>query len=74
MKSTTEAHMLAQFGPLMTYQALAGVLSRSVGGLRLGLRTEAPWAQQLRQARRRVGKRVYFHTATIAKFVDGENE
>lgn len=72
MKSTTEAHLLEKFGPLMPLPALATLLNRSVGGIRLGLRTDAPWAQQLRQARRKIGKRVYFRTADVAKFVDGD--
>lgn len=72
--TTTTEHLLEKHGPLMTLDALAALLDRSVGGIRLGLRTEAPWAQQLRQARRKVGKRVYFRTLDVAKFVDGDNE
>lgn len=69
---TTETHLLEKHGPLMTLDALAHLLDRSVGGIRLGLRTDAPWAVQLKQARRKVGKRVYFRTAEVARFVDGD--
>lgn len=78
MKTTTDTtdatkqYMLAKFGPVMTLDDLAAVLDRSVGGIRLGLRTDAPWAQQLRQARRKVGKRVYFVTAGVAAFLSDE--
>lgn len=69
---TTEIHLLEKHGPLMTLDALAHLLDRSVGGIRLGLRTNAPWALQLNRARRKVGKRVYFRTVDVAKLVDGE--
>lgn len=69
---TTETHLLEKHGPLMTLDALAHLLDRSVGGIRLGLRTDAPWAVRLKQARRKVGKRVYFRTSEVARFVDGD--
>lgn len=70
---TTETHLLEKHGPLMTLDALAALLDRSVGGIRLGLRTDAPWATQLKQARRKVGRRVYFRTSLVARLVDGDD-
>lgn len=70
---TTETHLLEKHGPLMTLPAVAALLDRSVGGIRLGLRSNAPWAMQLRQARRKLGKRVYFRTSLVAALVDGES-
>ena len=70
---TTETHLLEKHGPLMTLDALAHLLDRSVGGIRLGLRTNnAPWQVHLNRARLRVGRRVYFRTVDVAKLVDGE--
>lgn len=69
---TTQEYLLEKCGPLMTLEQLATLLDRSVGGVRLGLRSNAPWAIKLNEARRKVGKRVYFKTFDVARFVDGE--
>lgn len=71
--SPTQAYLLEKHGPMMTLDALAALLDRSVGGVRLGLRTNVPWAEQLKKARKKVGKRVYFRTVDVARFVDGED-
>ena len=68
--TATENHLLQTYGPLMTLDQLATMLNRSVGGVRLGLRTSAPWAIKLQSARRKVGRRVYFRTTAVASFID----
>lgn len=61
-----------QYGPLLSIHQLAKVLDRSAEGLRLSLRTDSEWARPINAARLKLGRRVYFRTAEIAKALGGE--
>jgi hypothetical protein len=67
--STAEI-LIAKFGPLMTLAQLAGILGRSIEGLRFGLRSNSEFACKINAARVRFGRRVYFHTVKIAAVLD----
>jgi Arc/MetJ-type ribon-helix-helix transcriptional regulator len=68
---STEAMLLAQFGPTLTYADLAKLLKRREGGLRQTLYVcRAPWCQRLIAARFRIGRRSVFKTPLVAAFLD----
>lgn len=67
----TEKWLTDRYGPLMTLQDLATVLNRSADGLRLSLYGQTELSRHLRDARRKIGRRVYFRTAAVAQLVDG---
>ena len=67
----TEKWLTDRYGPLMTLQDLATVLNRSADGLRLSLYGQTELSRQLHDARRKIGRRVYFRTAAVAQLVDG---
>ena len=64
--------LTGQYGPLLSMAQLAKVLDRSAEGLRVSLRNDTEWARQLNAAKMKLGRRVYFRTAEIAKFLGGE--
>lgn len=67
----TRAHLLSQYGPLLTYRQLAGLLDRTVGGLKASLsRPSTEDARSLREARVRVGGRAYFRTHQVAELLE----
>ena len=70
---TVEQTLLESYGPLMSIAQLAKMLDRSPEGLRIGLRTRAPWAEQINSARLRIGRRVYFRTPEIAAFIASDS-
>ena len=67
-----EEALTGQYGPLLSMAQLAKVLDRSAEGLRVSLRNDTEWARQLNAAKMKLGRRVYFRTAAIAKFLGGE--
>ncbi|MBN9329542.1 MAG: plasmid-related protein [Comamonas sp. SCN 67-35] len=67
-----EEALTGQYGPLLSMAQLAKVLDRSAEGLRVSLRNDTEWARQLNAAKMKLGRRVYFRTAEIAKFLGGE--
>jgi len=67
-----EEALTGQYGPLLSIAQLAKVLDRSAEGLRVSLRNDTEWAKQLNAAKMKLGRRVYFRTAEIAKFLGGE--
>ncbi len=67
-----EEALTGQCGPLLSMAQLAKVLDRSAEGLRVSLRNDTEWARQLNAAKMKLGRRVYFRTAEIAKFLGGE--
>lgn len=71
---TIEQHLIAQYGPLLTLDQLAVLLHRSRDGLRLTLRGDSDLAKSLRPARLKMGRRVLFRAAVIAKLLDGIQE
>ena len=67
-----EEALTGQYGPLLSMAQLAKVLDRSAEGLRVSLRNDTEWARQCNAAKMKLGRRVYFRTAEIAKFLGGE--
>lgn len=67
-----EEALTGQYGPLLSMAQLAKVLDRSAEGLRVSLRNDTEWAKQLNATKMKLGRRVYFRTAEIAKFLGGE--
>lgn len=51
---------------------LAKVLDRSAEGLRISLRSDSDWSRPINAAKLKLGRRVYFRTAEIAKVLSGE--
>lgn len=70
--STTETYLLEKFGPLLSLEQLAGIMHRSVDGLRLSLAQGGEISQKFGPARLKVGRRVYFRCALVAPILDGE--
>lgn len=58
--------LIREYGPLMSMTALSTVLSRSVEGLRISLRTKSDWSNKINACRLKIGRRVYFRTSQIA--------
>ncbi len=67
-----EEALTRQYGPLLSVAQLARVLDRSAEGLRISLRTESEWSKPINSARLKLGRRVYFRTAQIARVLSGE--
>jgi len=63
--------LTSTYGPLLSITQLAKVLDRSAEGLRLSLRLDSDWSRRINVARMKLGRRVYFRTAEIAKFLNG---
>lgn len=70
--TTTESFLLEKFGPLISLEQLAGILDRSVDGLRLSLSQNGEIAQKFGPARQKIGRRVYFRSALVAPILDGQ--
>jgi hypothetical protein len=73
MISKTENYLLEKFGPLLSLANLAGLLGRSIGGLRLSLTQNSEMAAKFKKARKKIGRRVYFRSSVIAQVLDEEN-
>lgn len=71
---TTEQTLIQKYGPLLTLMQLAELLDRSADGLRLTIRGNSEFAIKLQSARRRLGRRVYFKAADVARLIDGDEE
>lgn len=67
-----EEALTKEYGPLLSYVQLAKVLDRSAEGLRIALRTDSDWTRPINAARLKLGRRVYFRTAEVAKMLSGE--
>lgn len=67
-----EEALTSKYGPLLSIVQLAKVLDRSAEGLRISLRSETDWTRHINAARLKLGRRVYFRTAEIAKILSGE--
>lgn len=70
--NTTENYLLEKFGPLLSLQQLAGLLNRSVDGLRLSLSQNGEMSQKFGPARKKIGRRIYFRSSVIASVLDAE--
>lgn len=61
------------YGPMLTVAQLAKVLDRSTKGLTISLlRADSDWARAINAAKLKIGRRVYFRTPDIARFLTGE--
>ena len=70
--SATHQYLLAHYGPLLTFKHLAEVMHLSPNGVRMAIvRKRQPLAAALGQARRQLGRRVYFEARVVAEAIDG---
>lgn len=70
MNTNTESFLLQKYGPLLSLVQLAGLLDRSVDGLRLSLRQDGEMAAKFNPARKKIGRRVYFRSVVVAQVLD----
>lgn len=65
-------YMLDKYGPLISQHDLAELLNKSYISLHSFLqRSNSDEAQQLRDAKRQVGRRCFFNTLKISAFLEG---
>jgi hypothetical protein len=68
--ASTYQYLLSRYGPLLTLKHLAEVLHSTPNGLRMTLaRRREPLSLALSRSRRRLGRRVYFDAALVAKAI-----
>ncbi len=67
-----EEVLTKEYGPLLSIVQLAKVLDRSAEGLRISLRGNSGWSGPINAARLKLGRRVYFRTADIARVLSGK--
>lgn len=72
MSANTESYLLEKYGPLLSLEQLAGLLDRSVDGLRLTLTQNGELAEKFNPARKKIGRRVYFRSAIVAQVLDSD--
>lgn len=65
----TRSALEQQFGVLMTLDQLAKLLDRSREGLRVTMHSNSDLGTQLQLARIKIGRRIHFKTALIAKIL-----
>ncbi|MBZ0070144.1 MAG: hypothetical protein K8I04_00215 [Gammaproteobacteria bacterium] len=69
--SATHQYLLPHYGPLLTFKHLAEVMYLSPNGVRMAIaRKRQPLAVALGQARRQLGRRVYFEARVVAEAID----
>jgi len=69
---TIEDQLSAKYGPVLTIVQLAEVLHRSAEGLRISIRSNSDCSKSINAARLKVGRRVYFRTADVARLLSGD--
>ena len=69
---TTEETLLARYAgaTLLSIEQLAEILHRSKDGLRISLVGDNDLSRKILPCRVKLGRRVYFRTADIAKVID----
>ena len=72
MGVTTEELILSRTGgsPLLSLAQVAEILHRSPDGLRITLSGDNEIARNLKPCRIKIGRRVYFRVAGVARFID----
>lgn len=67
--------MFQKYGPLLSLVQLAEILHRTPDGLRMALRDDTAYAEQLNAAKVRIGRRLYFRTPEVARvfYADGSH-
>ena len=69
--SATQKALIERFGVLLNYEQLGEVLQRRPDGLRLSIcQGKSEWVRRICAARVKIGRRVLFDTAEIAKLID----
>ena len=69
--SATHEYLLTHYGPLLTIKHLAEVMHTSPNGVRMAIaRKRQPLAVALSNARRQLGRRVYFEARLVADVID----
>jgi hypothetical protein len=69
--TSTETMLLTQFNtPLLSLEQVAQILDRSPNGLRITLSGDNDLAHKLKPARKKIGRRVLFSVAELARFID----
>lgn len=71
--STTD-FLLQQHGPLMSQEAVCRLIDRTPAGIRKSIHSGDEWTRPLVAAQKRIGRRVFYKTAAIGQFIDGETE
>jgi len=59
-----------KYGPLLTLNQVAEVLHRSQDGLRVSLNRDSELSTALKQAKKKIGKRIYFKAVDITGLID----
>ena len=59
-----------KYGPLLTLSQVAEVLHRSQEGLRVSLHRDNQLSNTLRDAKKKIGRRVYFKASDISNLID----
>lgn len=69
---TTEEQILTSNGgsPLLSLAQVAEILQRSPAGLRITLAGDNEIARNLKPCRLKIGRRVFFRVAGVARFID----
>jgi hypothetical protein len=69
--TSTEELLLGQYRtPLLSLEAVAEIFGRSPNGLRVSLGAGGEVALRLNSARVKLGRRIYFRVADIARLID----
>ncbi|MCI0653676.1 MAG: hypothetical protein L0Y39_04260 [Methylococcaceae bacterium] len=69
--SGTYEYLLQQYGPLLTLKHVAKLMHSTPNGVRMAIcRQNQPFAVGLSNARRRLGRRVYFEARRVAEVID----
>lgn len=69
---TTEDLILNRYNgaPLLSLEQLAELLHRSKDGLRITLGSDNEFSRKINPCRIKIGRRVYFKTADVARLID----
>jgi len=70
MKKTTLDYLYEKYDPLMSFDALAETFDRSKDGLRVSLNASSKFSNAINSAKKKCGRRVYFHASIIAEIID----
>lgn len=68
-KVAIERSLIDKYGPLISLVQLAELLHRSPNGLRVAMNQSNGYGHEIRSARVRIGRRVYFRTPQIAELI-----
>jgi hypothetical protein len=64
-----ERSLIERYGPLLTLYDVAQILRRSPDGLRVSLCRQNEVSEILNPAKKKIGKRIYFHTSAVAELI-----